>query len=88
MSEQGVKHVIAALISDPVFNNAFFKSKRKTLNKCGYQLTAADKRILMRLNKQDVKIRVVYGKRSRIFPPKILPPPPGQRVVKRTKRSQ
>ncbi|UCD05336.1 MAG: hypothetical protein JSV98_09505 [candidate division WOR-3 bacterium] len=77
MSKQGVKHVIAALISDPIFNKAFFTNKKKTLRGCGFSLTKNEIKALLCLKKTDVIVKLKLTKPYDIIVPvKIKGPPP------------
>ena len=80
MSRQGVKRVVAALISDPIFNKAFFTNKKKTLRECGFSLTKNEMKALLCLKKRDVIAKLKLTKPYDIIVPvkTKTPIPPGR----------
>jgi hypothetical protein len=78
MSKQGVKHVIAALLSDPHFKKAFFANKKKTLKESGFTLTPAEMKALQHIRKLDVK-NIIDKVSDIVLPMPVKPPHTGER---------
>jgi hypothetical protein len=76
MSTQGVKLVIATLISSPQFKRSFFANKVKALKGSGFDLTPREMEALRHLRQRDINMKVkITDKISKvIIPVKILPP--------------
>ena len=79
MSKQGVKHVLAALISDPIFKRAFFANKARALRDSGYRLTDLEMEALKRLTQEDVGLVIKVNKKIAEFVvPFVTQVPPGR----------
>lgn len=77
MSKQGVASVIAALISDPAFNEAFFADRAKALNESHFSLTDAEMEALKYIKKSDVVVKAKLDPPIEIIiPVKVVGPKP------------
>jgi hypothetical protein len=79
MSKQGVKNVVAALLSDPQFNKAFFNDRNKTLKESGFSLSRAEKKALGYIMKKDLVFRVKLNPPYEVVVPLVIKKPrPGK----------